>query len=158
MDVYDVNGMLLDIVLFSILIPAMYYDLRKNMIPNFLSVGGIVFGLVVVFLLGEPGQIQGHLFGLVLGFGFFYIMYLFGWVGGGDVKLMGAIGVLKGVTFLVHVIIYTAVIGGLIGVGYLAWYALKKKPLKGLKIPYGTAICLGTFTALAIRYGIITPV
>jgi len=152
---YQTNGFLLDIVLFTILIPALYYDLIKKVIPNFLTIGGIVFGLCMVFFLGELSQIQGHLFGLVLGFGFFYILYLFGWVGGGDVKLMGAIGVLKGVTFLVQVIIYTAVLGGIIGIICIIVNFIKKKTIKGTTVPYGTAICLGTFLNLAIQYKII---
>ncbi len=155
LSVYQTNRLLLDIVLFTILIPALYYDLRKNIIPNFLTYGGIAFGLLMVFILGDTNQIQGHLFGLVLGFGLFYIFFLFGWVGGGDVKLMGVIGVLKGVVFLVQAIVWTAIFGGIIGILIFFYGIFTKKSISNMRVPYGTAICLGTFTVLAIQYGII---
>lgn len=155
LDQYQFNHILLDLTLFTILIPALYYDLRRNVIPNYLTVSGICFGVIMSFLLGEPEQVKGHLFGLVLGFGFFYILYLFGWVGGGDVKLMGAIGALKGVSFVVNTIIYTSIFGGVIAILFLLVSFFKREDLKSLKVPYGTAICLGSFFVLAMEYGIL---
>lgn len=153
---FQSQRLLLDIVLLVVLIPSLYYDLVQNRIPNFLTVSGMAFGILAAFLLGTEGQIQGHLFGLVLGFGFFYILYLFGWVGGGDVKLMGAIGSLKGVPFLLNVLIYTSILGGLIALLFLLKAFLKKESFRKLKVPYGTAICLGTFVSLAIQYGLMS--
>ena len=153
---FESQRLFLDIILLVVLIPSLYYDLVQNRIPNFLTVSGMTFGILAAFLLGTSAQIQGHLFGLVLGFGLFYILYLFGWVGGGDVKLMGAIGSLKGVVFLVNVIVYTSILGGLIALVFLLKALLKKEGLRNLKVPYGTAICLGTFVSLAIQYGLIS--
>ena len=153
---HETQRLLLDVVLLVVLIPSLYYDLVQSRIPNFLTLSGMVFGILAAFLLGSPGQIQGHLFGLVLGFGFFYILYLFGWVGGGDVKLMGAIGSLKGVVFLINVLIYTSILGGLIALLFLGKALFKKEKIRHLKVPYGTAICLGTFLSLAIQYGLLS--
>lgn len=152
------NRLLLDIVLFIILVTGIYYDMTKRIIPNFLTGGGIIFGLIMVFILGTPEQVKGHLFGLVLGFGFFYILYLMNWVGGGDVKLMGVIGLLRGVGFLVSCIIYTAIFGGVIAIICLIHALYKKKKVKDIRVPYGTAICMGTFFPLAIEYGIVSVI
>ena len=153
---FQSQRLFLDIVLLLVLIPSLYYDLVQNRIPNFLTVSGMVFGILAAFLLGTSAQIQGHLFGLILGFGFFYILYIFGWVGGGDVKLMGAIGSLKGVAFLVNVLIYTSILGGIIALLFLLKAFIKKENFRKLKVPYGTAICLGTFVSLAIQYGLMS--
>jgi prepilin peptidase CpaA len=152
---YQMNGIYMDCVLFLLLITALYYDLKSNIIPNFVTYIGIAFGLLMIFFIGTYDQIRGHLFGLVLGFGFFYVFFLFGWIGGGDVKLMGMIGLLKGVQFLIPVIVYTAIFGGVIAIGFMVYSLIRKKPVRGLKVPYGTAICLGTFTTLIIQYGIM---
>jgi prepilin peptidase CpaA len=151
---WQYNRLLLDIILFLILLPSIYYDLKENRIPNFIIQSALLFGFIIVFILGDYAQIRGHLFGLVLGFGFFYLFYLAGWMGAGDVKLFAVIGLLKGVKFLVSVFIYATFCSGLIMLIYLVYALIKKKNLKSLRLPYGTAICLGTYTVLFIQYGL----
>lgn len=138
----------------AVLIPVMYYDLVQHRIPNFLTFSAIVFGLLTLFLVGDRGMMLFHILGLLVGFGLFYVFYLFGWVGGGDVKLVGAIGLLKGTWPLLSILIYTAVFGGILSLVFLATALIKKVPLKGLRIPYGTAIVLGVFAYLGKQYGV----
>ena len=46
--------------------------------------------------------------------------FAFGWIGAGDVKFFGVVGALLGVSWLPRVFFYSALIAGLIAVGYLA--------------------------------------
>ena len=46
--------------------------------------------------------------------------FALGWIGAGDVKFFGVVGALLGVSWLPRVFFYSALIAGLIAVGYLA--------------------------------------
>jgi prepilin peptidase CpaA len=56
------------------------------------------------------------LLGLIVGFSILLIPYFLGGMGAGDVKLLGLIGAVKGMHFVIITSIYMALIGGLIGV------------------------------------------
>jgi prepilin peptidase CpaA len=84
-------------------------------------------------------------------------------MGAGDVKLLGAIGALKGTGFVIHAFFYVAIIGGIISIVILLnkkeffsfWkriiFSLQFRTIDGLNkeelhhaFPYGLAIVLGT--------------
>jgi prepilin peptidase CpaA len=149
-----------------------YTELKDNLIPNKITYTGMVLGLVYGFLPGGI-DLQSSAVGLTLGFGTLFIFYIFGGMGGGDVKLMGTVGALLGVQHIVAVLIYTSLIGAVMAIFYLTW---NKKLLEGLArsmrllisrrkknkptdetdpehadlggIPYGLAIATGTLVAL----------
>jgi prepilin peptidase CpaA len=154
--VFEADRLYVDIVLFPILITSLYYDLKSNIIPNFLTYGAMLFGTLMLFLMDDSRAIQSHGLGLVLGFGLFFVFFVFGWVGGGDVKLMGAIGLLKGIDFLIRVIVYTSIFGAVIALCFLVYALFHKVEKKAARMPYGTAICLGSFMVLAMDYGIVS--
>lgn len=135
------------VVLLLVGIPVVYYDLRFNRIPNFLTYPGILLGLAFL-VFARNDQFLGHSLAFVAGFGLFYAFYLFGWVGGGDAKLMGMIGILMGLDFLVVALVYTALAGGAIALARIAVAMVKKESLRGVRIPYGTAIVAGTYYAV----------
>src|SRR5437762_9508716 len=67
-------------------------DVRDKKIPNRLTYGGIFAGLAVrVSLLGWPGFWSG-LGGTLLAGGVFFVLFVLGGMGGGDVKLVAAVG------------------------------------------------------------------
>ena len=47
-----------------------------------------------------------------------------GGIGGGDVKLMGAVGAIGGLNFAVSAIYYGAICGGIAALVYMAWYGV----------------------------------
>jgi prepilin peptidase CpaA len=149
------KSLVLDIAVCAMLVPSIYFDLKENRIPNLIPYAFILIGLVLVLTMGDAAQVQGHLFGMVLGFAAFYLLYLAGVVGGADVKLICAIGLLKGLVFLWSVLFYTALIGGVVALVYLAAAFFKRKTLKEVRVSYATPICLGTFTVMGIQYGLI---
>jgi prepilin peptidase CpaA len=102
--------------------------------------------------------------GLLAGLGIMLIPFVLGAMGAGDVKLMAAIGALKGPHFVLSVAVYASLAGGLLAVSYLirqrrlgatlrylsfGWLpALQGKGQKAGSIPYAPAIAAGALLAL----------
>ena len=154
---------------------AMVTDLRSGKVRNVLTIPAILLGFALNGLLeGDAGllrSLQGLgvsalLLGLSVGFG--------GALGGGDIKLLAAIGALGGPVFLITAFCIAAPIGGVIA-GVVAarhrqfiasctrcftWIAFKlgtgtAVPLLGakgsLRVPYAVAIAGGVIGAVAWR-------
>lgn len=115
-----VIGMAGLVVLAAMLILAVYGEVKEHRIPNWLTFSGMCAGLVLGYMQGKP-QFWGHLGGLAAGFGFLFVFYIFGGVGGGDVKLMGAVGALMGFKLMPPTLFYTALIGLCLAVLMLVW-------------------------------------
>ena len=94
-------------ILILCLLLASIYDVRIKKIPNWLSLGLMVSGLIgnAVAIkglsLGDSGA------GLVVGLLLMLPGYVFGSMGAGDVKLMAAIGGVLGFTPIVDVVIFS---------------------------------------------------
>lgn len=120
---------------------------------------------------GQEGLINS-IYGLITGLSIFLIPFLFGGIGAGDVKLMGAIGSLTGPAFALGTGILGSIIGGFMAVGVLIKRKILAASLKKMfhsltgrghlpdmfkeseynpKIPYGVAISLGAIILTAIR-------
>ena len=158
---------MLDILLIVILLVSLVTDIKHRKILNIVTLPTIVFG--VVFHTMTNGW-QGFLFsgnGLLLGFALLFIPFLLGGMGAGDVKLMAAIGALKGAMFTLHAFLYTCLIGGVIALIIIIakkqfagsvqriTYALTLRQTSMLSqeelhhsFPYGVAIVSGTLAAL----------
>ena len=128
-------------------VPVVYFDLTRHRIPNFLTYSGMLAGLLI-FLLFRRDQLTDFPVAFLIGFGVYYLCYMFGWIGGGDVKLMAMVGLLGGKRFLVEVMLYSAVVGGLIALGIALWLLIRSRSPRGATIPYGTAIVVGTYLVL----------
>ncbi len=108
-------GLITSLVFLAVLLAlSVYWEMKEHRIPNWLTVSGMLAGLMLAYLRGGETLISS-LVGLGIGFGFLFIFYVFGGIGGGDVKLMGAIGALLGHKLVVPALFYTAVIGGIHG-------------------------------------------
>lgn len=143
-----------------------YTELKDNRIPNWLTVGA----LAVAFLVGYmPGglSLPSSIMGFLVGFFFLFIFYMFGGMGGGDVKLMAAVGAFLGYPLVLNTLVYTAIFGGAMALLVLLWnrnfwhgffqslammFRLRKPEeektpeaeAKMGAVPYGIAIILGT--------------
>jgi prepilin peptidase CpaA len=103
-------------LLATLLVLAVYVDIRTSRIPNWLTFAAMASGLFAhVLLEGLQGAIFG-LSGLGTGLIVFFIFYCLGDMGAGDVKLMGAVGVIVGP--------YGALVTGLLSVMAGGIYAL----------------------------------
>jgi Flp pilus assembly protein protease CpaA len=89
------------LAILSVLIAACYFDFRRRIIPNRLTIPALLAGFAINALrLGmyrdhtPSGVMEGLLFsllGFLLGFGLFLIFWLIGLCQGGDVKLFAAV-------------------------------------------------------------------
>jgi len=108
------------IALFSLLTIAALTDVQQHRIPNVLTIPAMLFGLFShIYLRGMDGMLFS-IGGLALGIGLLLFFYLFGMMGAGDVKLMGAIGSIVGPEEVFQAFIYTALAGGIYAVIVLA--------------------------------------
>jgi prepilin peptidase CpaA len=100
---------------------ASVHDLTSRRIPNLLTGPAILFGLLLHAFLGGPSQLgRSALAGLIAG-GIFFLFFVAGGMGAGDVKLMAAVGCIAGTAYIKDVLISTVVIGALMAIG-LAFY------------------------------------
>jgi prepilin peptidase CpaA len=108
-------------VLLGIVATAAVIDFRTRRIPNWLTLSGVLLGLVLQTVLhGLPGLLTGFL-GLLVGAGLFFIPFALGGMGPGDVKLMAAVGAFLGPPGALWAALMTGVAGGVLA---LIWAAL----------------------------------
>jgi len=157
----------LNIALLAVVGLATATDLRKRRIPNVLTFTGVGLGLALnTGLFGLDGLSQSAQ-GLGLGLAMLLPLFLLRWMGAGDVKLMAAIGALKGPEFVFFACLWAAVFGGAIAlVGLIRarrlTLAMSNLYYAGLtpdhvggsfmarawRMPYAPAIALGTVLTL----------
>lgn len=136
---------IIDIFLLMVLSIALYYDLKQGRIPNKITVSAVIIGFLYRFVTGGFPLMYEGLIGGAVGFGILLIPFLLRGMGGGDVKLLTAIGVLKGVEFVLYTAAAMGIIGGIIAVYYYFFVRLR-----GAYFPYGLAISIGAAIALAL--------
>ncbi len=164
-----------DIPLFALLVIAVYTELAEKKIYNWVTIPAFCIGVILHgFLEGWPGLLFS-LIGCAVGAGIFFVAYLLGGMGGGDVKLIGAIGALAGYIFVMRAIFYSALIGAVMAIVVMAKRGSLKAGFRRIaqlfavffspstrkavlsaaepqEIPYGLAIVLGTFLVLLKKY------
>ena len=129
------------IVLFAI-------DLEHYLLPNVITVPGIVVGFVLSFFL-PPGW-QASLIGLVAGGGLLFAIAE-AWyrlrgiegLGMGDVKMLSMIGAFLGWKLMLVTLVLSSFAGSVIGIGVIA---LRRGNMKSA-LPFGTFLALGALTA-----------
>jgi len=125
-------------IVFAILTIATICDLRSREIPDSLSIAIAVLALVSC-LMGWLGLnlwlvLAGGAVGLVIGFALFHFAEL----GGGDAKLIAAMGLLLGPVGIFILLFWTAVFGGV-----LALIAMLRGQLDYAYVPAITAGFIG---------------
>jgi prepilin peptidase CpaA len=108
-------------VLVVVLVAAAVDDVRTSKIHNWITYPGVLVGLVGHGLAGfvlEGNQLGlgGALLGLLVGFGPLFIAWRVGGVGGGDAKLMAAVGALAGWRFALASLFYGFAIAGVMAI------------------------------------------
>jgi prepilin peptidase CpaA len=144
-------------------------DLRTYRIPNYLTIGAALAGLVYQAAFHDLSGLGSGCLGLALGFFLLFPVYLIGGMGAGDVKALAALGTWLGPGLTLMLFCYMAIAGGLMALGVLIYKGLLWTKIRlywsylvslvlfrptGLKpgpgpkadvpgIPYGVAIALG---------------
>ena len=132
--------------------PVCAVDCKYKLIPDSISVGGIVAGLLISLVPGGVTPLQSLIGAVVAGGG----LYLLGWIatkvlkkdamGFGDVKLLAGYGALMGVTGAVETLLVAALLGILVMVPYGMLAAKKSAQNKNSEdagqIPFGPFLAI----------------
>jgi prepilin peptidase CpaA len=132
------------LVLLIILAASAWHDGRQGRIPNGVVLFGMVAGLVLYAASDGPDGLASSVEGLGLGLLLLGPIYLLGFLGAGDVKLMAAVGSLLGPGALFETLPYIFICGGVLALAI----ALARGELAALarnltRILNGAAIDLG---------------
>ncbi len=105
------------------------FDVRSRRVPNFLTLPGIVCGLMLHLAFGGWAQLGlAAVAGLICGL-IFLIFWLAGGMGAGDVKLITAVACLAGLSHAVPLLILTALAGGVMALAMALWHGRMKETL-----------------------------
>ncbi len=152
-------------------------DLRTRKIPRALTLGGAVAGVLFHWATGGWSAGILSLAGWTVGIAILLVPFALGGLGGGDVKLLGALGAWLGPTNAVWLGLYTGIAGGIIAIlvavssGYLGqavtnlrtllihWRINGIRPLAeltlatsaGPRVAYAVPILAGTVATLWLR-------
>lgn len=130
---------------FCLLLVITVIDLYHMIIPDELSLGGLLLGFFSAFITKDISW-WDSLLGAALGGGIFlFIAYAYEklakqeGLGGGDVKLLGMIGAWLGSKSILFVVIISSALGSVVGLSLMLF---QKKKLK-TAIPFGPFLALG---------------
>ncbi len=137
----------------SALVVITFIDFDHQIIPDVISLPGIVVGFVFSFFLPWLGW-QSSLIGIVAGGGTIWLIIELYYrlrkeegMGGGDIKLLAMIGAFLGWRAILFTIFVSSLVGSIVGVSLMY---LQKKDGK-LAIPFGPYLAFGA--VLYIFYG-----
>ena len=122
----------------SVLIVVFMIDLRYKIIPDSLVIFGLLYTTIISIMLIDV-NIWDKVFGFAFGFGLFLLIALItNAMGGGDIKLMGFLGLNFGLKGIIFVTMASFVIGAVISVGLLISKIATRKDY----IPFGPFIAV----------------
>jgi len=123
----------MDLILIAGLGMASVLDWRFRKVPNGLTLPLILTGIVFRSVReGIPG-LGESLLGFTVGIALLYLPFLLGGIGGGDVKLMGAIGAFVGPVAAVKVFLIGALVGAVLSLFEIARKKEWKSTLENLR-------------------------
>lgn len=142
-------AILLQLGLTGLALCAAFTDLRWRLIPNWLTLSiavlAPVYWIVAGLTLWPEMALQ-----LLIGcgcFGLFALAFAAGMMGGGDVKLIAALGLWFPLVTMARLLVLMALIGAVVGIGF--WVAHKaRRRTTALEVPYGLAITAATICVL----------
>jgi prepilin peptidase CpaA len=100
---------------------ALVSDIRYGLIPNKLTYPAVLVGVGLGFLTGGTAGMWSAFAGFGLGFGLLFLGMMFGGIGGGDVKLAGALGALVGLPVAALGLLYMCLCSGAMAFAILIW-------------------------------------
>ena len=178
-----VELVVINLLLCTLLFIAAYTDATRGKIYNYLTFPTMVAGLILnaafweagVTAAGAAAGLKWAGIGLAVGLALLFVPFALGGTKAGDVKLLMAVGALKGWDFVFVGFLYGAVLFGVAAVLILArrgklggtvsnitnWFyglvILQSKPelsppADDSKYPYGISLAIGFFGALILQY------
>ncbi len=166
------------LLLLAVTLVAAFFDLRWRRIPNWLTVTGVVCGFALNLILFEWAGLRLSALGLGLALLVYIPLLALRAMGGGDVKLMAAVGSITGPQNWFAIFLVTSILGGIVAVvivlfkgrlgrtfsnlGFILWeLAHLRRPYTGreeldigspkaVSLPHGAVISLGCVVFLLL--------
>jgi prepilin peptidase CpaA len=153
-------------------------DVRSRRIPNALTFGAAATALLFHTVVGGPEAGLRSAAGWLVGCALFLPFFLLRGMGGGDVKLLAALGAWLGPSSALPLAVYTSIAGGVLGLGVAAtrgyltqtvrnlrtlltfWWLAGPRPLASVsldaqattpRLAYAIPISIGTMVTLWLR-------
>ena len=148
------------LILSPMFVSAFIIDYREQIIPDRLTLTIFEVGCVFAFIQGfaSINLFYDKLLGMCAGAGIFMLITLIGGLiagkeamGFGDVKLMGALGLIFGLTNIIMIAIMSFLLGAIISVMLLA----SKKKKSDEYIPFGPFIIMAAFIMVFVPHNIV---
>lgn len=159
------------LLLLAVAIVCALTDLKNGRIYNAVTYPAALVGLLLAFTLQGTNGLLSSLGGFAVGFVPSFLLFTVGGMGGGDVKLLGAVGAIAGAVAAAETLVLAFLFGGLFALFKLAWrgrlFVTLGRPLRvaagwlvpgvtpaepwdapALTVPFGAAICLGALATL----------
>jgi len=132
-------------VMTAILIIISFIDLRHRIIHDFMVIIAIMMG--ILFVIITRAKLSDTILGMIVGGGILFLLALIpNAMGGGDIKLMFAMGAFLGLNRTLWAILLAFIMSSIISIVLLLF------KIKGTKdtIPFGPFLSLGSFMSLLI--------
>jgi len=141
------------ILFISLLIAISFIDLDFRIIPDVLSIGGLIAGFVLAFFRQPFFFYPDALYGILLGGGILFVI-AYGYellrkregMGGGDIKLLGMIGAFCGIKGVLFSLMSGSLLGTMVGIPMMM---IKGEDSK-YAIPFGPFLSLGALIFIFI--------
>jgi leader peptidase (prepilin peptidase)/N-methyltransferase len=137
-------------VLFSSLVTVTWIDLSHQIIPDVITLPGIILGLVAGSTVLPTGLVNS-IAGVAVGGGLLWILalaspYIFGkeGMGGGDIKLMAMVGAFLGWKPTLLTIMVGAMVGSAVGLGLILLHVIRRDDY----VPFGPFLAIGAVFSL----------
>jgi len=161
-------------VLIPLALTVIYHDVKYRRIPNMVVLSALVAGLVINTMVGGLPGLGNSALGFAVAFIPMLLLHIFGAMGAGDVKLMGAVGSILGVGLMPVTLVLVVMVGGVLAVfttlragtmfstlhgvlrifvGILPGWEMPRfamAPDRRHTIPYGVAIMVGSLISAAL--------
>jgi prepilin peptidase CpaA len=140
-------------VLAALLLTAAVTDLRGRVIANSLNLAIALLAPAFWWATGLslwPDVALQLALGLAV-FAAFAGLFALGWMGGGDVKLLGALALWLPAALVLKMLVLMSLIGGVLTLGYVAAHRLRKLK-ESPEIPYGVAIVGAALSVISEPY------
>lgn len=138
-------------------------DLRSRRIPNWLTVSGLVIGIIANTVLGGWGGLKTSLLGAAIGLALLLPFVLLRSLGAGDWKLAGSLGAFAGPGILVDLLLGSVFVAGVMAVALVIYKGRVRQTIRNIghilislvtfQLP-GSRVSLDNPDSLKVPYGV----
>jgi prepilin peptidase CpaA len=122
------------ILLAALVIPAAIFDFKTRRIPNWLCAAGFAAGFACQIALLQWAGAREAALGAGIALLIYVPLFALRAVGGGDVKLMAAVGMLAGPLSWIAIFLITAIVGGVMALVLIAFKGRVRRTLRNVEI------------------------